>query len=105
MLYELRIYTALEGRFDALRDRFRDYTLGLFKKHEMCVRDFWIDDEGHPRLYYMLEFRDKEDRTRKWDAFRADPEWSKLICKTQMDGPIVAKIEEILMKRADFFRL
>ena len=31
--YELRIYTAAEGKLEALNARFRDHTCSLFDKH------------------------------------------------------------------------
>ena len=31
--YELRIYTAAEGKLEALNARFRDHTCALFEKH------------------------------------------------------------------------
>ena len=32
-VFELRTYTTHEGKLDALNARFRDHTVGLFKKH------------------------------------------------------------------------
>ena len=32
-VYELRTYTTNEGKLDNLHARFRDHTVGLFKKH------------------------------------------------------------------------
>src|SRR5687768_15053191 len=34
-VFELRTYTAPEGKFDALKTRFRDHTVRLFEKHGM----------------------------------------------------------------------
>jgi len=34
-VFEIRTYTAAEGKLDALHARFRDHTLALFKKHGM----------------------------------------------------------------------
>ena len=34
-VFEIRTYTAAEGKLDALHARFRDHTLALFKKHDM----------------------------------------------------------------------
>ena len=36
-----------------------------------------------PNLTYMLGFNDLADRDRKWDAFRAEPGWTKLNASTR----------------------
>ena len=40
-LYEMRIYTAAPGKKEALDARFRDHTIGLFKKHGMTPIAFF----------------------------------------------------------------
>jgi hypothetical protein len=104
MLYELRIYTMHPGRMDAINRRFADHTLDIFKRLGIKVADFWLDGEGRPKLYYVLEYKDLEDRNRKWEAFQADAEWVEVKRKSQEDGSIVDHIEEIFMKRADYFK-
>ncbi|WP_233530933.1 NIPSNAP family protein [Paenibacillus alkalitolerans] len=103
MLYELRIYTIHEGRMDAIQQRFERHTLGIFERLDIKVADFWIDQTGHPKLYYVMEYKNMEDRQLKWGTFVQDPEWVEVKRKSEESGPIVAKIEEIFMKRAEFF--
>ena len=47
-LYELRTYTALEGRLPALEKRFKDHTCKLFEKHGMKNGMYWIPTD--PKL-------------------------------------------------------
>ncbi|WP_246314251.1 NIPSNAP family protein [Paenibacillus foliorum] len=103
MLYELRIYTMHEGKMDAIQQRFDQHTLVIFERLGMKVNDFWIDRTGLSKLYYVMEYRNKEERQRQWDTFRQDPEWIKVKRKSEENGPIVEKIEEILMNRPAFF--
>jgi hypothetical protein len=103
MLYELRIYTMHPGRMDAIHQRFSNHTLHIFKRLGMKVCDFWADAEGNSKLYYLMEFTDMDERNQKWHAFKHDPEWIEVKSKSQESGPIVEKIEEIFMKRADYF--
>jgi NIPSNAP len=103
ILYELRIYTMHPGRMDAINTRFADHSLGIFRRMEMKVNDFWIDQEGHPKLYYLMEFKDREERERKWTAFREDSEWIEVKRKSEESGQIVANVEEIFMTRANYF--
>jgi hypothetical protein len=105
MLYELRIYTMYEGRMEAIQARFANHTLGIFERLGMKVVDFWMDASSQPKLYYVMEFTDAAQRQRLWDLFRQDPEWMKVKQKSEENGgPIVEKVEEIFMSRADFFR-
>jgi hypothetical protein len=104
MLYELRIYHIHPGRMQAINDRFANFTLRIFAKHGMRVTEFWEDiDTEHNRLYYVMEFENMEDRDRKFDAFRSDPEWQKVKSETEKDFPIVDQVESIFLKRAAYF--
>ena len=42
MVYELRTYTAADGKLDALESRFRDHTMNLFERHGMKNIAYWI---------------------------------------------------------------
>src|SRR3954447_1991429 len=74
--YELRVYTAGEGKLDDLHTRFREHTCKLFEKHGMTNIGYWVavDNKEH-KLYYMLAYPSREAREKSWKAFMADPEW------------------------------
>lgn len=78
MIYELRIYTILPGRIDAIRERFSDHTLGIFARLGMQVCDFWEDLEEQPKLYYTMKYESMEERTRQWETFSQDKEWNEV---------------------------
>lgn len=40
-VFELRIYTAPEGKLDNLRARFRDHTMRVFERHGMTNIGYW----------------------------------------------------------------
>lgn len=103
MLYELRIYYILPGQMEAINDRFARSTLRIFEKHGMKVTDFW-QDLDHDRLYYVMEFPDRDTRDRAFDTFRSDPEWVQIKNETEKDAPIVEKVESIFLNRVPYFR-
>jgi hypothetical protein len=105
MLYELRIYTMYPQKLDAIEDRFSNHTLGIFQRLGMKVYDFWVDANHEPKLYYIMEYRDMEERNTFWTAFKQDTEWLDVKSKSEESGPIVKGIEEIFMQRADYFKL
>jgi hypothetical protein len=58
--FELRTYTTLPGKLEALNARFRDHTNALFAKHGMKIIGFWVpsdkDRGADNTLVYLLEF-------------------------------------------------
>src|SRR5205807_7757277 len=70
--FEMRTYTAAEGKLDALQARFRDHTNALFLKHGMTVIGYWVPmppvkegdgpDRSKNTLVYILAFPDKAAR-------------------------------------------
>ena len=54
MVYELRTYTAADGKLDALESRFRDHTMNLFERHGMKNIAYWIPVDVPNTLIYVL---------------------------------------------------
>lgn len=94
-LYELRIYTAADGKKDALDARFRDHTINLFRKHGMTPIAFFhvntpAGQPADPRLFYIMGYKDRAARDASWTAFAADPEWRSVYQASQADGSLTA---------------
>ncbi len=102
MLYELRIYHMHEGRMGAIHKRFSNHTIKLFEKHGMRTVDFWEDAEGYNKIYYVLEHKDREARDKSFKAFAEDSEWIEVKRQSELDGPIVDKIEVFFMNRVPY---
>lgn len=84
-VFELRTYTAMPGKVDALVERFRDHAVALFEKHGMVSVGYWVesDDEGNPtdNLIYIVGHDSRESAKASWEAFWADPEWAEVQAK------------------------
>src|SRR6266545_2996473 len=79
-VFELRTYTTLEGKLDALKARFRDHTLRIFKKHGMENIAYWTPQDparSQNTLIYVISHESREAADKNWQEFRADPEWQK----------------------------
>lgn len=101
--YELRIYTAGEGKLDALNARFRNHTLGLFKKHGMTSVGYWTPLANPERkLYYVLAYPNREFRNAAFKAFGADPEWQAVYKESEKDGKLATKVESQFLHTLDF---
>ncbi|MFC4808601.1 NIPSNAP family protein [Paenibacillus sp. GCM10023250] len=104
MIYELRIYTILPGKIDAIRERFSAHTFGIFNRLGMEVCDFWEEHSGEqPKLYYTMRYDSMEERNRQWEAFLQDKEWNEVKRNSELNGKIVDRVEQIFLKRAEYF--
>ena len=105
-VFELRTYHCYEGKLPALNKRFRDHTVGLFKKHGIESVGYWMPvdakDGKSNTLVYLLAYPSREAATQSWAAFRADPEWKKAQAESEKDGKIVEKAESVFLSPADY---
>src|SRR6266699_4217388 len=68
-VFELRTYTAAEGKLDALNARFRDHTNKLFVKHGMELIGYWTPTDGEKAkntLIYILAHASRDEATKSW---------------------------------------
>jgi hypothetical protein len=96
-VFELRTYTTNEGKLDNLNARFRDHTVGLFKKHGMESVGYWVptdEKKSKNTLIYVISHKNRDAAKTSWTAFLADPEWKKVAAESQKDGQILAKRPE-----------
>ena len=104
-VFELRTYTANAGKFDAMKARFRDHILPLFKKHNLTVVGFWTPADpplSENTLIYILAHDSREAAKKNWAAFSADPVRKQVWADTEKDGPINMKVESVYMNPTDF---
>jgi NIPSNAP len=104
-VYELRTYTAVDGKLDNVVARFRDHTVGIFNRHHMKSVGYWLPSEGPlagHTLVYVLEHPSRDEATKNWAEFRTDPEWVKVKAESEANGQIVAKTESVFMTPTDF---
>jgi hypothetical protein len=104
--FEMRTYTAAEGKIDNLNARFRDHTNELFRKHGIEMIGYWqpVDEknEKKPVLVYILAYPSREAREKSWKEFFADPDWQAAAKKSEENGKIVAKVESVYMSPTDY---
>jgi len=107
-VYELRIYTTLEGKLPALLARFREHTLKIFEKHGMENVGYWVPADppkSQNTLYYILRHKSREAAAASWAAFRNDPDWLKARKDSEAAGKIVDHVESVFLSPADFSKL
>jgi NIPSNAP len=107
-VYELRLYHVHEGKMDALRDRFRDHTDTIFKRHNMKSIGYWIpqDTPSSQNLFvYILEHPGRQEAETNWAAFQADPEWKKVKADSEAQGPLVDHMDRFFMDPTSYSAL
>ena len=107
-VYELRTYTAAEGKLEALKARFRDHTITIFKKHGIESIGYWVPQDGDRSkntLIYIVAHPSREAATKNWAEFQADPEWKKVAAESEANGKLVLKVESVFMDPTEFSKL
>jgi NIPSNAP len=104
-VFELRTYTAPDGKLGDLHRRFRDHTLRIFTKHGM-TNIVYLSPMDQPlaqnTLIYLLAHSSREAAKASWSAFVNDPEWKKVSSESQVNGPIVSKVESVFLTPTDY---
>jgi hypothetical protein len=108
--FELRAYTAAEGKMDYLDYRFKEDTIGIFKNNGMTNVIYWhpmADQEGHGNtLIYLLAYDSEEGHKKAWAGFRADPDWKAALARSneRAGGGLLVKkgVKSTLLNSTDF---
>ena len=104
-VYEMRTYTAPDGKLPNLQARFRDHTIRIFNKHGMKSVGYWVPQDAPSKdntLIYIISHDSREQAKKNWADFQADPEWKKVSAESQVDGPIVARVVSVFMDATDY---
>ena len=107
-VYELRTYTCNEGKLEALKARFRDHTIAIFKRHNMESIGYWVPQDperSKNTLIYIIAHASRDAATKNWADFRVDPEWQRVQKESDAAGQIVQKTESVFMSPTDFSAL
>jgi hypothetical protein len=104
-VFEVRTYTAPEGKLGELHARFRDHTMRIFNKHGM-KSVIYLSPQDAPdsanTLIYVLEHPSREAAKKAWADFQADPEWQKVSTESQVNGRIVTKVVSVFADPTDY---
>ena len=109
-VFEIRTYYASPGKMTDLENRFRNHTNKLFEKHGMTIIGFWTPIQAKPtdkkandhKLVYILAYPSLEAAQKSWDAFRKDADWIAAKNASEVNGPLVAKVESEFLKATDY---
>jgi hypothetical protein len=104
-VFEIRTYTAPDGKLGDLHARFRNHTLRIFLKHGMTSIGYFAPLDSplsQNTLIYVLAHASREAAKKSWADFQADPEWQKVAADSQVNGRIVSKVESVFAAATDY---
>jgi hypothetical protein len=104
-VFELRTYAANPGKFEAMKTRFRQHVVPLFRKHNMTVIGFWTYADppaSANTLAYILAHESRAAAEKNWAAFIADPVRLQVWADTEKDGPLNLKVDTVFLNPIDF---
>jgi hypothetical protein len=100
--FELRVYTAVPGKRDALAARFASRTAAIYARHGITNVGYWIPQQSVPAMdisaentfIYMRGYPSREERDRRLKARGDDPEFIKVVTEAERN-PETKLIERI----------
>jgi hypothetical protein len=104
-VFEIRTYTANEGKLDDLHARFRDHTMRIFEKHGMTNIGYWVpidEPRSQNTLIYIIAHESRDAAKANWAAFQKDPEWQKVRAASEENGKLVAKVDSVFATPTDY---
>jgi hypothetical protein len=104
-VFELRTYTAPDGKLSDLHARFRNHTTSLFQKHGITSIGYWVPQDAPQSantLVYMIAYPNRDEAKKRWAEFQADPVWRKALTESQVNGPLQNKVESLFLDPLDF---
>jgi hypothetical protein len=105
--FELRVYTALPGKRDALAARFASRTAAIYARHGITNVGYWIPQQSDAELgisaentfIYMRGYPSKEERDKRLKAAHDDPEFGEVVTRQEQnpDTKLIVKAHNIDM--------
>lgn len=104
-VFEIRTYTAHEGRQEDVLARFRNHTTYLFEKNGMRNIAYFVPTDtpqSRNTLVFLLAHPSREAAQRSWASFRADSGWIRARTASEANGPIVTRAQSMFLRATDF---
>ena len=104
MLYELRRYDVAASKLPALVDRFGSFTVHKWKEYGFRLIGFWtpVVSEKSNQVVYIWGWESYEERTKCFNAFRADPERQRAFAESEKNGALVERVVNTMLEPTPF---
>ena len=90
--FELRIYSISPGKLAAFRNRWRDHSIPIYRRHHLDCLGWWVaatpDSNGQDRFVCLMAGESVASIQASITAFHQDPEWIGIEKETEAQGPL-----------------
>ena len=86
MIYEIRVYEAVDGKAEAMKARFKNEVVKRFPGHGIELLGVFESATEAARLTYLTRFKSEDDRSKAWAAFGGDPDWCAVKAASEWTG-------------------
>ena len=109
-VYELRVYTTLPGKRQALEDRFRDHTSKMFERAGMTNVGYWnaaTGDNAEETFIYLLAYPSHEARDQMWEELGTYEDFQEIIIAVERDDErkLIKNIEARMLEPTSYSAL
>ncbi len=106
-VYELRVYTTLPGKRQALEDRFRDHTSKMFERAGMTNVGYWnaaTGDNAEETFIYLLAYPSREARDQSWEELGTYEDFQEIIIAVERDDErkLIENIEARILEPTSY---
>ena len=102
MIHELKHYEATPGNGRALRERFANVTVPIFRRIGIDVLHCWEKDGEPDSFYYLVSFADEAASQAAWQVFGGDAEWKAAKAASEAAGPLLARQSTTVLRPSAF---
>lgn len=96
--FEMRTYTAADGKMPELIQRFQNHTLKIFKKNGIENVAYFISEENPDKtLTFIIGYPDQASRDVLWNKFAQSKKWQKVAKASEANGKLVQKVDQTFM--------
>lgn len=107
--FDLRIYSVLPGKLEALRARWRDFAVPIYERHGLHSVGWWVaeqkDSDGHDQFICLLVGTSVASIQKAISAFHQDADWIRVERETESNGKLRSGVTAYKMTPAPFSAL
>ena len=107
--FDLRIYSVLPGKFDAFRNRWRDFAVPIYERHGLHSAGWWVaekkDAEGNDQFICLLAGESIPAILESISEFHQDADWIRVEKETEAGGKLRSGVTAYKLTPANFSTL
>lgn len=100
-ILEIRTYHAVEGKFEALLQRFVMEVAPRLPVHGIELVGLFTAEQPDRRLVYLTRFASEGGRVAGWKSFASDPDWLAAKAASEREGPLLASQDVVVLSAVE----